>query len=62
MNTSAAKNSFQELMKANSATVTSPGTASGRKMCVSRRKAEQPSIIAASSISRGMASKALRIR
>ena len=31
MNTSAARNSFHELMKANSATVTSPGTpAAGR--------------------------------
>ena len=62
MKMSAARNSFQELMKANSATVTSPGTASGRKMRVRRRQAMQPSIIAASSISRGIASKLSRSR
>ena len=62
MKISAARNSFHEVMKANSATVTSAGTASGRKMRVSRRQAEQPSIIAASSISRGIASKLLRMR
>ena len=35
MNTSAAMNSFQDVMKANSATVTMPGTTSGRQ---TRRK------------------------
>src|ERR1700689_359499 len=62
MKISAARNSFHELMNANSATVTIAGTARGRKMRVKRLQAEQPSIIAASSISRGIDSKLLRMR
>ena len=62
MKMSAARNSFHELMNANRATVTIAGTASGRKMRVKRFQAEQPSTIAASSISRGIASKLLRMR
>ena len=58
----AARNSFQELMKANKATVTRPGVAKGRKTLVRRFHDEHPSITAASSISRGIASKLLRMR
>ena len=61
MITSAARNSFHEVMKANSATVMIAGTTAGRKMRTSTWKLLQPSITAASSSSRGTASKALRM-
>ncbi|MNU10498.1 hypothetical protein D3C72_2576770 [compost metagenome] len=62
MKISADRNSFQLAMKANSATVTMPGITSGRKMRTRIWNDIAPSTLAASSSSRGMASKLLRIR
>ena len=59
--TSAASNSFHDVMKANSETVMMAGTIAGRKMRTSTCQLLQPSITAASSSSRGTASKALRM-
>ena len=56
------RNSFQLAMKANSATVTMPGTTSGMKMRVSVCIEVLPSTRAASSSSLGIPSKELRIR
>ena len=61
MMTSAARNSFHEVMKANSETVMIAGTIAGRKTRTSTCQLLQPSITAASSSSRGTASKALRM-
>ena len=61
MMTSAPRNSFHEVMKANSATVTIAGRIAGRQTWVSTCQVEAPSITAASSISRGTASKLLRM-
>ena len=61
MMTSAARSSFQEVMKAKSATVMIAGTIAGRNMRTSTCQLLQPSITAASSSSRGTASKALRM-
>ncbi len=62
MKISAAMNSFHDMMKAKSATVTMPGSTSGRKTRRRICSELQPSITEASSISRGMPSKLLRIR
>ena len=59
--TSAPRNSFHEVMKANSETVMIAGTIAGRKISTSTCQLLQPSITAASSSSRGTASKALRM-
>ena len=61
MMTSAARNSFHEVMKAKSATVMIAGRIAGSMIRVSTWKELQPSITAASSSSRGTASKALRM-
>ncbi len=59
--TSAPRYSFHDVMNANSATVMIAGTTAGRK--IRRRICSElaPSIIAASSSSRGTASKLLRM-
>ena len=62
MKISAERNSFQLAMNANSATVTIPGTTSGKKMLRSAWNDVLPSTLAASSSSRGMLSKLLRIK
>ena len=59
--TSAPRNSFQDVMKANSATVTIAGTTDGRKTRDRTWNALPPSMTAASSSSRGTASKLLRM-
>ena len=59
--TNAPRNSFHEVMKANNATVTIAGRIAGRQMRVRTWKSDAPSMTAASSISRGTASKLLRI-
>ena len=61
MITSAPRSSFHEVMKANSETVMMAGTIAGRKTRTSTCQLLQPSITAASSSSRGTASKALRM-
>ncbi|MGZ2377532.1 hypothetical protein ACVI3U_005498 [Sinorhizobium medicae] len=59
--TSAAKNSFQALRKAKIDTVAIPGITSGSSTLTSSLRSRAPSMRAASSISLGTASKALRI-
>ncbi len=59
--TSAPRNSFHDVMKANRATVMIAGTAAGTKMRSRIWRELAPSIIAASSSSRGTASKLLRM-
>ncbi len=61
MMTSAARNSFHEVMKAKSATVMIAGTIAGSITRVSTCQELAPSITAASPSSRGTASKALRM-
>ena len=59
--TSAPRNSFHDVMNANSATVTIAGTTAGRKTRRRTWNALPPSMTAASSSSRGTASKLLRM-
>ena len=59
--TRAPRNSFHDVMKANRATVMMAGTAAGMKMRRRIWPELAPSIIAASSSSRGTASKLLRM-
>ena len=59
--TIAPRNSFQDVMNANSATVTSAGMSDGRNTRNRIWNGPPPSMTAASSSSRGIASKLLRI-
>ena len=59
--TRAARNSFHDVMNAKSATVMIAGTAAGMKIRARICAELAPSIIAASSSSRGTASKLLRM-
>ncbi len=54
---SANRNSFQETRKAKMAATTSPGAAIGITIRINTPRREQPSIIAASSTSRGTSTK-----
>jgi hypothetical protein len=58
--TRAPRNSFQDMMNANRATVTMAGTDDGRNTRISTCQDEAPSTVAASVSSRGMAAKLLR--
>ncbi len=57
--TKAPRNSFHEVTKANSATVTTAGTTAGRKIQVRTWSELAPSVTAASSSSWGTAAKAV---
>ena len=59
--TSEPRNSFQDVMNANRATVTIAGTTAGRRHATRTCQVPPPSMTAASSSSRGTASKLLRM-